>query len=561
MSDIKNWSQTDASNTDSTKSGMPEGMPRSDVNNRARERMGALRRWYEDAEWVNLISEHLADFTATRLTDTSIRISDSGGTNATSKFPVGSHVKLVFSSSTVYAEVLSTPGYSGGNLDITLTAMVDGAWATVAALPAGAITSASCFISRRIRSAAFRKVGITRSQTPTQIPDIDSLGTHVSKGEGHDPEGDGSNGIDADLLDGQHKSYFDARDAAEYPNMLINGSFNVWQRGTTIDGATVYDNDDGSYCADRWLLLSDGNDKVDLTRQAAGVIQFKNALKAVCVNTTAGAGNAEKFGLAQIVESVNIYPALSEAKASLSFYAKTSVGSDITRLRCAILEKTSGTADSFTSSTRDVVSAWGAENVSPTLSTGWAYAGGSASDVLSLTSTWTKFTMPNITISSSAVNLAAFIWIDDTSHSDADELWLSAVQLQSGGTASEYHHVPFDRELQACERYFEKTYDLDVSPGTVTKVGAVSCTTYNIPGPVHHWSFRQRMHAAPTVTSYGTATGTAGKWTLYGGDPAGSAGSDANSVLYDVGESSVWVSIVTPGTNWVKTHLTAEAEL
>ena len=50
-------------------------------------------------------------------------------------------------------------------------------------------------------------------------------------------------------------------------NPIINGDFLVWQRGTTINAAsTATINSDDKYIADRWVLLSDGDDIVDCQR-------------------------------------------------------------------------------------------------------------------------------------------------------------------------------------------------------------------------------------------------------------------------------------------------------
>ena len=46
-------------------------------------------------------------------------------------------------------------------------------------------------------------------------------------------------------------------------NRLVNGSFNIAQRGTSfVSGA----NNDDTYNLDRWYVLSDGNDAVDITQ-------------------------------------------------------------------------------------------------------------------------------------------------------------------------------------------------------------------------------------------------------------------------------------------------------
>ncbi|HIF12812.1 MAG TPA: hypothetical protein EYQ82_07395 [Dehalococcoidia bacterium] len=440
MSEIKQWSEVDASNTDATKSGMPEGMPRSDVNDRGREHMGALRRWYEDAEWVDLISADGADFTATRVNATTFRLANvvGGGTDARSKFPDGTWVKLVFASSgAMYGSISAAPTYSAPNTDVVLTEIVDAAYAT-ATLPAEVITSTLTSNSRRLRSAAFSKVGVTLAQSPPEIPSIDILKSHVLKDEGHDPEGDGTPGIDADLLDSQHASYFTDRDLEIHQNVLRNATFDDWTGGTPLtNDTTPTSNADGNICADEWVLLYDGADKFDFSRETAGnadgLKEFVYALKMTADNTGAGPLNSEKGGIVQIVSDTLSRPLVLNGKASLSFYGRTSAGDSIGRTRCSIIYSTAADPPS------DVVSGWGLEGVNPTLAAGWTLAGASTTETV--TATWTRFSVADVTIPATAINIAAFIWIDDTSYVSTDEFLIAGVQLEVGSEVSTFRQV------------------------------------------------------------------------------------------------------------------------
>jgi hypothetical protein len=137
-------------------------------------------------------------------------------------------------------------------------------------------------------------------------------------------------------------------------NRLINGDMRVSQRGTSfVAGA----NNDDTYNLDRWTLLSDGDDIVDVTQAnvapTAGL--FSIGLDVETVN--------KKFGILQIIEQRNIVGMFNQP-VTLSFSARTS-GSSIGNLKAVILAW-NGTADTVTS---DVVSAWGADGVTPTWAT------------------------------------------------------------------------------------------------------------------------------------------------------------------------------------------------
>src|SRR3990167_304736 len=74
-------------------------------------------------------------------------------------------------------------------------------------------------------------------------------------------------------------------------NALINGDFRVAQRGTSFTGATTPANSDDTYLLDRWILLSDSNDIVDVTQSTDAPTNGLNSI-ALDVETV-----DKKFGI------------------------------------------------------------------------------------------------------------------------------------------------------------------------------------------------------------------------------------------------------------------------
>lgn len=152
---------------------------------------------------------------------------------------------------------------------------------------------------------------------------------------------------------------------------IINGNFDIWQRGTAFTAASTPANSDDTYLPDRWILLSDGNDIVDVSRESTIIPEGSTySLKAEVETAN------KKFGFLQIVESVDSMKFAGKS-ASLSFQARTATGHTIENVRASLLSWT-GSPDLITS---DVVSAWGAEGTNPTFVsygasplTGWAYS-------------------------------------------------------------------------------------------------------------------------------------------------------------------------------------------
>ena len=209
-------------------------------------------------------------------------------------------------------------------------------------------------------------------------------------------------------------------------NMIINGDMVVAQRGITITDAIVNNastttNADDSYTLDRWILLSDGDDIVDVLQSDTSPNDGSEKTIQLQVETA-----DKKFGIVQIIEQINCHHALASGKVSLSFKMKASDAS-IDDVRAAVVSW-SGTADTVTS---DIVSAWEAEGTNPTLITNATYENTPAN--LSPTTSFAEYKIENITVDTSNTgNLLVFIWSGVTDVEADDSLFITDVQLETG---------------------------------------------------------------------------------------------------------------------------------
>jgi hypothetical protein len=123
MPEIYELSRVDASNQDTSKGGWTEGMKRSDVNDRARENLGAIRRWYEDGEWTRLLEEQndAVAYTISKTNDTEIACGSVPATDATAKFPVGTRCRLSISGSSAVEAQIATSVFNSPDTDVTFT--------------------------------------------------------------------------------------------------------------------------------------------------------------------------------------------------------------------------------------------------------------------------------------------------------------------------------------------------------------------------------------------------------------------------------------------------------
>jgi hypothetical protein len=93
---------------------------------------------------------------------------------------------------------------------------------------------------------------------------------------------------------------------------------------------------------------------------------------------------------------------------------------------------------------------------------------------------------------------------------------ITGVQLEKGSTASSFEYRPYTTELQLCQRYYAKTYDIGTAVGTATSTGWIG-TNNNSSGVGYvNWRFPVAMRTTPTTIQY-QANGATNTWYDSGG--------------------------------------------
>jgi hypothetical protein len=210
-------------------------------------------------------------------------------------------------------------------------------------------------------------------------------------------------------------------------NLIINGDFSIWQRGTSQTS-------NGYGSVDRWLISTSGG-ATTLSRQEhiLGQTDVPGARYFARQAVTTG---SDFLTLAQKIEDVTV---TAGKQVTLSFYAKgTNPGGGFYTI---FSEQNFGTGGSPSA------------NILTTIS-----------DTLAVTSSWVRyeytFTVDSISGKTLGTNNnhSFTIFFDqgsDTS-TDAYTLDISNVQLEFGDTATEFEYVsPADQEAR-CKRYFER---------------------------------------------------------------------------------------------------------
>jgi hypothetical protein len=276
-------------------------------------------------------------------------------------------------------------------------------------------------------------------------------------------------------------------------NRIINGDMKVAQRGTsfsnTAPGSLI-----NHYTLDRWFAYRSAfANNTSVSRQTGfGGSQYCLRHGRIAGDTLTGA-----LLVGQIIESVNMAD-LQGQTVTLSFWARTGANYSGGSLTVAVVTGT--TADEGAAG---FVSGWAGISNSPLNTT------------QAITSTATRYTFTG-TVPSNALEIFFYlVWTPTGTAGAADYIEITGVQLEPGTKATPYEFVTFSDQLAQCQRYFSKSYNIDVAPGTVTRVGAVGSYAPTSQGsrPIIPVFFPVSMRTTPTtVTAYSTNNGASGNW-------------------------------------------------
>ena len=199
---------------------------------------------------------------------------------------------------------------------------------------------------------------------------------------------------------------------------------------------------------------------------------------------------------------------------------------------------------------------------------------------ITLTSSWKKYTLTFdvATLDDKVVDipsrtfLALEFWLDAGSNLNgitqslgqrSGTFDLAQVQLEEGEDATHFEELPIGHELDLCQRYYCKTYNAGVFPGTITSTGMIVAHTDETISPTIHnlgFDFPSRMRTTPTCTAYSPTTGATGN-VRFTNNPVG------DIPIASIGASDSRINSINVTTNRgtalriISVHYTAEAEL
>jgi len=247
-----------------------------------------------------------------------------------------------------------------------------------------------------------------------------------------------------------------AYDAIPFRNIIINGDMSIAQRGTSTASITG----DGYYTVDRFSLDLDtlGTWTQSQSTDVPTGQGFAKSLKMDCTTADGSPAAGDKLIFEQAIEGQNLQylkKGTSSAESlTLSFWVKSNKTGTYTlelldndNSRSFSQTYTVSSADTWEKKTitytGDTTGAFGNDNGNSLQCNFWLGAGSNFTSG-TLQTSWGSKTAAN-RVSSSQVNLA-----DNTSN----EWYITGIQLEAGTSASDFEFLPFDVNLQRCQRYF-----------------------------------------------------------------------------------------------------------
>ena len=349
---------------------------------------------------------------------------------------------------------------------------------------------------------------------------------------------------------------------APYRNLLYNGAMQIAQRNTSVASITS----DGYYTADRWLvgISSLGTWTQSVENDAPTGSGLRKSLKMLCSTADASPAAGDYCIIQQRLEGYDVQRIAKGTSSAQPLAVSFWVKSNKTGTYNCYLQDLDNNRSISAQYTISASGTWEYETVYFPADTTGAFDNDNASSlyltfVLGAGSNWTSGTTPT---SWETVTLANLAPGQTNLAANTNNYWqVTGVQLETGSVATGFEFLLFGDELRRCQRYYEKSYNVDVVPGTSTYVGsffaAVSAHADATVGSMIYFKVSKR--SSPNMLGW-TPVGNANLFTYSRSGASGNSGAN----FYVTGMSSVYAYTAT-GANWVPAtisgHWTAEAEL
>jgi hypothetical protein len=296
-------------------------------------------------------------------------------------------------------------------------------------------------------------------------------------------------------------------------NRIINGAMVIDQRNA---GASVTPTVSGTYTLDRWRAGLSVASKFSVQQNAAAVtppVGFVNYLGCTSLSDYS-VGASELFNIGQRIEGYNIadlnWGTANAKTVTLLFWVRSS----LTGTFGGSLRNSAQDRSYPFSYTISVANTWELKSVTiagdtsgtwltnNSIGIGVRFSIGTGSTFSGTAGAWSGSTFYSSTGATSVVGTNGATW------------YVTGVQLEQNTSATPFERRLYGQELINCQRYFEKSYNVSVAPGTAgSGLGAISAVAYTAASnrPFLGIQFQVAKRADTTITLYSPNSGVAGK--------------------------------------------------
>ena len=505
MGEIRDYNISADSNTQTPPDGAPEGMAPSTVNNTMREAYARIKRFYNDTNGANTTAGSGSTYT---LSASRTVASYAAGDMYVAKFNHSNTGNATLNVDSVGAKGIVTPSLNelpvnsiraGGVYAIVYEASAD-KFILLDSHPSENQINLKNPDSEDTAGGRESQIVFKGLQSGSEESTLGRIqASH--EGTGDDQKGQlifsTNDGSDSDapttaLTIGSDQVVTFAKNpsgvtAGIVKNYILNPEFDVAQRGQTINATTPISgaNNSESYCLDQWIIVSDGNDAIDVSQSTTAPTGSTYAIE-LSIETA-----NKKAGVLQWLEASQCQNLIGKT-VTLSFQAKSSDAA-VDDFRAVVLSW-DGTADA---PDKTIISSFGSEGSNPTYNTNVTAENTSAN--LNLSTSFQKFSISCDIDTSGAKNVGVYIFSNTTTGlSTGENIFISQVQLEVGSTANDFVHENYSTTFLKCARYFRGWLE-DTSGDTANEGPIANGHNMSGSGARIHLNNPVPLRATPTI--------------------------------------------------------------
>lgn len=342
-------------------------------------------------------------------------------------------------------------------------------------------------------------------------------------------------------------------------NLCINGSLDFWQRGTSFAGiaagVTTYGSDRFLYAAlnTTGIVTMSQDTDIPTLDQSGFQSSFSIKVQPTTADATLGATDVARLGYRM---EGNDYKKLKGKKIGISFWVKSNkIGT-----YCISVQNNGADRSYILEYTINVSNTWEHKVLSLPLN----YTGGTDNfgTAKGLEVSWTLMSGTTYQAAVGAWQTGEFYGTSNQVNfmdNVANIFRLAQVQIVEDAVKSSFsrHGITRGAELEACQRYYEKSYEEAVAPGSIANEGSEALRSSITGTHIHPVRFVTKKVSPASISIYSNITGAINNVR----DSSGGGVDNGATAITRNGQIGFNVTVTTNDAAAISFQWTANAEL